>query len=142
MTVIPTVGTSWAKGKHMNRDFGVEAGEGMAAGLPFYRAGSGFKDVSGVITASYRLDAHWSLGATGGVTRLLGDAADSPLNERRWQPSGFMSVAYTRSEEHTSELQSLMRISYAVFCLKKKRNTAQHSKLKYQQQTYTHRPTK
>src|SRR3546814_4886900 len=30
-----------------------------------------------------------------------------------------------RSEEHTSELQSLMRISYAVFCLKKK-NTLQH----------------
>src|SRR3546814_3919407 len=28
-----------------------------------------------------------------------------------------------RSEEHTSELQSLMRISYAVFCLKKKRHT-------------------
>src|SRR3546814_9803884 len=35
-----------------------------------------------------------------------------------------------RSEEHTSELQSLMRISYAVFCLKKKsivRNTSRHS---------------
>src|SRR3546814_4014155 len=31
-----------------------------------------------------------------------------------------------RSEEHTSELQSLMRISYAVFCLKKKINTKQH----------------
>src|SRR3546814_9994216 len=30
---------------------------------------------------------------------------------------------YNRSEEHTSELQSLMRISYAVFCLKKKKNT-------------------
>src|SRR3546814_7603346 len=30
--------------------------------------------------------------------------------------------AYPRSEEHTSELQSLMRISYAVFCLKKKKN--------------------
>src|SRR3546814_9201310 len=29
---------------------------------------------------------------------------------------------YIRSEEHTSELQSLMRISYAVFCLKKKNN--------------------
>src|SRR3546814_8661774 len=29
----------------------------------------------------------------------------------------------TRSEEHTSELQSLMRISYAVFCLQKKKNT-------------------
>src|SRR3546814_4624387 len=30
-------------------------------------------------------------------------------------------VTYTRSEEHTSELPSLMRISYAVFCLKKKK---------------------
>src|SRR3546814_20551248 len=29
---------------------------------------------------------------------------------------------FSRSEEHTSELQSLMRISYAVFCLKKKKN--------------------
>src|SRR3546814_3997321 len=32
-----------------------------------------------------------------------------------------ISVDHTRSEEHTSELQSLMRISYAVFCLKKKK---------------------
>src|SRR3546814_8641169 len=32
-----------------------------------------------------------------------------------------------RSEEHTSELQSLMRISYAVFCLKKNTNTTQNS---------------
>src|SRR3546814_10814122 len=33
------------------------------------------------------------------------------------------SGRWSRSEEHTSELQSLMRISYAVFCLKKKTNT-------------------
>src|SRR3546814_1237303 len=32
------------------------------------------------------------------------------------------AIAQRRSEEHTSELQSLMRISYAVFCLKKKKN--------------------
>src|SRR3546814_8040809 len=32
-----------------------------------------------------------------------------------------LGAAHLRSEEHTSELQSLMRISYAVFCLKKKR---------------------
>src|SRR3546814_10538015 len=39
-----------------------------------------------------------------------------------------------RSEEHTSELQSLMRISYAVFCLKKKKkitNKSNHMKRKY-----------
>src|SRR3546814_646924 len=34
----------------------------------------------------------------------------------------LMGLAGLRSEEHTSELQSLMRISYAVFCLKKKKN--------------------
>src|SRR3546814_2614914 len=33
---------------------------------------------------------------------------------------------YLRSEEHTSELQSLMRISYAVFCLTKKKQSRQH----------------
>src|SRR3546814_10307205 len=38
-----------------------------------------------------------------------------------------LSYAQLRSEEHTSELQSLMRISYAVFCLKKK-NTNRHQK--------------
>src|SRR3546814_5827586 len=37
-------------------------------------------------------------------------------------PRNAASLAL-RSEEHTSELQSLMRISYAVFCLKKKKNT-------------------
>src|SRR3546814_7361726 len=35
-------------------------------------------------------------------------------------PEAITALAGTRSEEHTSELQSLMRISYAVFCLKKK----------------------
>src|SRR3546814_1258321 len=34
-----------------------------------------------------------------------------------------LDIARQRSEEHTSELQSLMRISYAVFCLKKKNNS-------------------
>src|SRR3546814_7883337 len=36
--------------------------------------------------------------------------------------SGGGAMFIERSEEHTSELQSLMRISYAVFCLKKKKN--------------------
>src|SRR3546814_7642095 len=38
------------------------------------------------------------------------------------------SIVASRSEEHTSELQSLMRISYAVFCLKKKKNYNTQSK--------------
>src|SRR3546814_8406362 len=42
---------------------------------------------------------------------------------RNWSALTFLTRAtLSRSEEHTSELQSLMRISYAVFCLKKKTN--------------------
>src|SRR3546814_7045761 len=46
-----------------------------------------------------------------------------PLPQASDQPVGPQSSASasSRSEEHTSELQSLMRISYAVFCLKKKK---------------------
>src|SRR3546814_6022877 len=40
-----------------------------------------------------------------------------------------------RSEEHTSELQSLMRISYAVFCLKKKKNTSNNSETQLMKST-------
>src|SRR3546814_5654831 len=49
------------------------------------------------------------------------------------RPQGFFGrVVERRSEEHTSELQSLMRISYAVFCLKKKK------KLQHRRIIYTH----
>src|SRR3546814_6847238 len=41
---------------------------------------------------------------------------------------GPLRVLLRRSEEHTSELQSLMRISYAVFCLKKKKNIRERKK--------------
>src|SRR3546814_7537414 len=45
-----------------------------------------------------------------------------------------------RSEEHTSELQSLMRTSYAVFCLKKKTHTKyNHYKIKYHLNTKHHK---
>src|SRR3546814_1227804 len=44
-------------------------------------------------------------------------ARQANIGGRRWHGRGRWPM---RSEEHTSELQSLMRISYAVFCLKKK----------------------
>src|SRR3546814_8662428 len=50
-------------------------------------------------------------------------------NEPWWTGPGAVLVAWfggRRSEEHTSELQSLMRISYAVFCLKKKKTKKHH----------------
>src|SRR3546814_4110115 len=49
-------------------------------------------------------------------SRLLSEDQRSVGHDHAGEP------AAARSEEHTSELQSLMRISYAVFCLKKKNN--------------------
>src|SRR3546814_7503914 len=57
---------------------------------------------------------------------LFGKPLAIPVDAEKWLGllvgivTGFITAA--RSEEHTSELQSLMRISYAVFCLKKKKN--------------------
>src|SRR3546814_1575573 len=55
------------------------------------------------------------LSANTGHLDLVGSGVCIPLETQR------------RSEEHTSELQSLMRISYAVFCLKKKKQNTQHN---------------
>src|SRR3546814_6356357 len=46
---------------------------------------------------------------------------------RREKNPGWGQPSPNRSEEHTSELQSLMRISYAVFCLKKKKRTKKNN---------------
>src|SRR3546814_1475202 len=55
--------------------------------------------------------------------RHRGGCADFGIACDRLAYRGAFDVAARRSEEHTSELQSLMRISYAVFCLKKKKKT-------------------
>src|SRR3546814_2530409 len=60
-----------------------------------------------------------------------------PLQTRRamLRTLAFIAVRQ-RSEEHTSELQSLMRISYAVFCLKKKQNSHTNQIRKNTKQIY------
>src|SRR3546814_8616048 len=51
----------------------------------------------------------------------------------------FLQAEAFRSEEHTSELQSLMRISYAVFCLKKKQRLTKNTIHTYKTDTQTQR---
>src|SRR3546814_2561918 len=72
-----------------------------------------------VPAGSYRRGKHPSpvvTSPTGETSVLSSTSYVPPLNARR------------RSEEHTSELQSLMRILYAVFCLKKKNDPLHHYK--------------
>src|SRR3546814_6488850 len=53
---------------------------------------------------------------------LFGQAMAERIVMALWPPLLGAALSVARSEEHTSELQSLMRISYAVFCLKKKKS--------------------
>src|SRR3546814_6923538 len=67
----------------------------------------------------------WAQVWRGNITdeRLLQQVKTDPHSPARFRINATVSNLdefYDRSEEHTSELQSLMRISYAVFCLKKK----------------------
>src|SRR3546814_5269503 len=88
--------------EHLGRRYGGSSGTNLVACLQL----------------AARMHAH---GETGGIVTLLcdpGERYDSTLYDPEW----LRRQGIDRSEEHTSELQSLMRISYAVFCLKKKKN--------------------
>src|SRR3546814_3591580 len=63
---------------------------------------------------------------------LIAGALTTGYLQPRLRASGVEDWA-NRSEEHTSELQSLMRISYAVFCLKKKKRQTTHHNQTQQQ---------
>src|SRR3546814_9521648 len=92
---------------------------GSAAALALYAASA---LVFGLAVSAPAAAQDYTSGAlSGNVT----DAAGAPVADASVvlmsEDQGFTrSTTTTRSDEHTSELQSLMRISYAVFCLKKK----------------------
>src|SRR3546814_16764102 len=79
-----------------------------------------------VLVAGLQAGRFTELPGGGGVVYVGSMSTDGKRMDRIFvyrQSSDRLDVAtaHTRSEEHTSELQSLMRISYAVFCLKKKK---------------------
>src|SRR3546814_5048968 len=85
-------------------------------------------------------------GDCGGATAFAFDLPDylgrrSVISRQMVHDHGGLRAAErdcARSEEHTSELQSLMRISYAVFCLKKKKNKYNNNTIQYIHTQSTH----
>src|SRR3546814_7439825 len=64
------------------------------------------------------------------LSRMLSTHVRSSSTLSRVGMTRLTSGAGVRSEEHTTELQSLMRISYAVFCLKKKKKSSEYTNTK------------
>lgn len=75
--LVASVGTNIATEDYMRANFGVTAAQ--AGLLPVYTPGAGFKDVFVGATASIDLDPRWTLFVMGRYSRLVGDAADSPI---------------------------------------------------------------
>src|SRR3546814_8514382 len=80
------------------------------------------RSVGAASAAPTRRRVRVSLGRRNVQSRVVKTATSSPCSALRRRSRAPCHHSSFRSEEHTSELQSLMRISYAVFCLKKKNN--------------------
>ena len=94
-----TATVSWADGRYTRAYFGVDgnqSAEALAQGvrLPSYSAGAGLRDAALTLVAVVPIDDRWSVQSLVRAEVLLGDAAASPLTERRVQPTFGGLIAY------------------------------------------------
>ncbi|OYX05985.1 MAG: hypothetical protein B7Z12_01890 [Caulobacter vibrioides] len=94
LSLTPSVSATWADSQYNRAYFGISAAQAAASKLPVYRPGGGVKDVSMSLNANYRLNDKVSVGATASLSRLTGDARNSPIVVDPTQPSAVVSVAY------------------------------------------------
>src|SRR3546814_6486696 len=88
------------------------------------------------------LKSRWPVRPAPWVSGRMRSTAASTCDGLRTMKLNFPSRLEMRSEEHTSELQSLMRISYAVFCLKKKKTRDTNNEINYKETIYSEEQTK
>ncbi len=94
LAVVGNLGTTWAGEDDQTEWFGINAAQNAASGLPVYDANAGFRDIEASVVANYKLTEHWGVSLGGGVNRLLGDAADSPISKEDTGVSMFTGVSY------------------------------------------------
>jgi outer membrane scaffolding protein for murein synthesis (MipA/OmpV family) len=86
-----------ANDKYMDTYFSVDTDNSQRSGLPVYKAGGGMKSTSLGLTGSYDLSRQWTLIGRASVSRLGGDATDSPIVRLRGDNSANsigIAVAY------------------------------------------------
>lgn len=97
LSLIGKVDTTYASGSYMSTYFGIDERDSRASGLDRFDADAGLKDVGLSLTARYALSTSWSVVGVAGYSRLLGDAADSPVVDDEGDPnqfSTFLGIRY------------------------------------------------
>src|SRR3546814_3401519 len=105
--------------------FRSDGGSGGTTGIVLADGTDQTTDLAGDLTVNANGGAAVGVISTGASGAVYVNAQDgfNVTNDGGYVTGPILADGSSRSEEHTSELQSLMRISYAVFCLKKKTNT-------------------
>jgi len=98
VSIFARTGATYADDAYMDAYFGVTSSQSArsTAGLQAYDADAGIKDVYVNAGAKIQLSDRWSMNVKGGYSRLIGDAADSPVIETEDQFSGSLGVTYHR----------------------------------------------
>ncbi|CAJ0807998.1 MipA/OmpV family protein [Ralstonia flaminis] len=87
-------GVSWTNGQYMRTFFGVNGGQSAASGLPVFATHAGVRDIHFNAIVTCKLDDRWTANGSLTVARLRGDAADSPITQRRQQTTAMASLTY------------------------------------------------
>jgi MipA family protein len=87
-------GTTWSNKQYMRSFFGVDSQQSARSGLPVFSADSGFSSARVFLSARYEIRPRWLVGGQVQVGRLLGDAADSPIAQKRSYAGGGLFLAY------------------------------------------------
>ncbi|MDQ7249641.1 MipA/OmpV family protein [Dongia sedimenti] len=85
---------TWADGNAMESYFGVSDRQSRKSGLSRFDADAGIKRVDLELSGLYMLDEHWVVRGEVTFGYLTGDAADSPVSQRNFQPSTMFLVGY------------------------------------------------
>jgi MipA family protein len=84
---------TWASDDYMSAYFGINSANAARSGLKQYNADAGFKDVAVGGTLTYIITESWSVSALATYTRLVGDAADSPVVKDQGDENQFFGGA-------------------------------------------------
>lgn len=88
------IGATYADDDYMENYFGVSGEQSADSGLNAFEAESGFKDVFAEVGLKAQLDAQWEARGSVRYSRLVGDAADSPIVESEDQFTGLIGLSY------------------------------------------------